>query len=402
MRLAIITDDYLPLSTLVHAKMLHELALQLTINGHELVIITPGLPDQNKRLVRDSVDGITVWRFRNGRTRGVSKITRALNETLLSFNAWRAIHKDVEVTSFDGVIYYSPSIFFGWLVKKLKTKCECASYLILRDLFPQWVIDEKLIKQGSLIEKYFRFFETLNYTSADTIGLMSPKNLELFESSHKNRFNTHVLFNWSDTKLPKLLPEKLNLRKTLGLEEKIIFFYGGNIGHAQDMSNLMRLAISLKEKKNIHFLFIGQGDEVDLVKRSIKRESLVNTTFLPSVSQEEFKHVLRQVDIGLFSLAYSHKTHNFPGKLLGYMLESMPILGSVNPGNDLSDVISNAGAGYVFVNGEDNKLREAAIELAFNAQLRHKLGNNGSGLLNHSFSVESAASVITESLNPTS
>ena len=152
---------------------------------------------------------------------------------------------------------------------------------------------------------------------------MSPKNLELFDSSHNNRFNTHVLFNWADTESPKLSPEKLNLRKTLGLEGKIIFFYGGNIGHAQDMANLMRLAISLKEKEDIHFLFIGQGDEVDLVKRTIKRESLVNTTFLPSVSQDEFKHILRQVDIGLFSLAYSHKTHNFPGKLLGYMLESV-------------------------------------------------------------------------------
>ncbi len=401
MRLAIITDDYLPLSTLVHAKMLHELALQLTIDGHEPVIITPGLPDQSKRLVIDSVDAITVWRFRNGRTRGVSKITRALNETLLSFNAWRAIHKEVKVAPFDGVIYYSPSIFFGWLVKKLKAKCECASYLILRDLFPQWAIDEKLIKQGSLIEKYFRFFETLNYTSANAIGLMSPKNLELFDNSHKNKFNTHVLFNWADTVPPKLLPEKLNLRKKLGLEGKTIFFYGGNIGHAQDMANLMRLATSLKEKEEIHFLFVGQGDEVDLVKRTIKREFLINTTFLPSVSQEEFKHVLQQVDVGLFSLAYSHKTHNFPGKLLGYMLESLPILGSVNPGNDLSDVISNAGAGYVFVNGDDNALREAAIELASNEQLRCKLGGSGNDLLNHSFSVESAASIITESLNST-
>ena len=398
MRLAIITDDYLPLSTLVHAKMLHELALQLTNNGHEPVIVTPGLPDQSKRLVIDSVDGITVWRFRNGRTRGVSKITRALNETLLSFNAWRAIRKEVEATPFDGVIYYSPSIFFGWLVKKIKVKNRCASYLVLRDLFPQWAIDEKLIKQGSLIEKYFRFFETLNYTAADLIGLMSPKNMELFNHENKNRFNTHVLFNWADTTLPELQAEKLDLRSKLGLEGKVIFFYGGNIGHAQDMANLMRLAVSLKNNEDIHFLFIGQGDEIDLVKRTIKRNFLVNTTFLPSVSQEEFKHVLRQVDVGLFSLAYSHKTHNFPGKLLGYMLESIPILGSVNPGNDLNDIISSAGAGYVFVNGEDDALRGAAIELASNSKLRQSLGHNANDLLNHSFSVESAANDIIEHL----
>ncbi len=398
MRLAIITDDYLPLSTLNHAKMLHDLALQLTHEGHEAVIITPGLPDQSTRLVKDSVDGITVWRFRNGRTRGVNKITRALNETLLSFNAWRAIHKEVEVAPFDGVIYYSPSIFFGWLVKKIKTINQCKSYLILRDLFPQWAIDEKLIKQGSLIEKYFRFFETLNYTTADTIGLMSPKNLELFDEVHQCKFNTHVLFNWADTNRPELILEKLGLRHSLGLDGKVIFFYGGNIGHAQDMANLMRLAMSLKDKEDLHFLFIGQGDEVDLVKGYIERESLINTTFLPSVSQEEFKHILRQVDVGLFSLAYSHKAHNFPGKLLGYMVESIPILGSVNPGNDLSDVISNADAGYVFVNGEDESLRKAAIELASSSALRNKLGGHANDLLHQSFSVESSANAIIERL----
>ncbi len=48
-------------------------------------------------------------------------------------------------------------------------------------MFPQWAIDEGLIKQSSIIEKYFRFFENLNYSSADCIGLMSPKNLQLFE-----------------------------------------------------------------------------------------------------------------------------------------------------------------------------------------------------------------------------
>jgi glycosyltransferase involved in cell wall biosynthesis len=398
MRLAIITDDYLPLSTLVHAKMLHELALQLTVEGHEVVVITPGLPDQNARLVKNSVDGITVWRFKNGKTRGVNKITRALNETLFSFNAWRAIRKDVEAVPFDGVIYYSPSIFFGWLVRKIKTTSQCKSYLILRDLFPQWAIDEKLIRQGSLIEKYFRFFETLNYTAANTIGLMSPKNLELFDKTFDQKFSTHVLFNWADTKRPEFVSVKLNLRKNLGLEGKVIFFYGGNIGHAQDMENLMRLAVSLKDKEGFHFLFIGQGDEVDLVKGCIKRESLMNTTFLPSVSQEEFKYILRQVDIGLFSLAYSHKAHNFPGKILGYMVESLPILGSVNPGNDLSDVILSADAGYVFVNGDDNSLRDAAIELAFSNDLRKRLGANANDLLRQSFSVDSAAKSIIEHL----
>ena len=74
--------------------------------------------------------------------------------------------------------------------------------------------------------------------------------------------------------------------------------------------------------------------------------------------------ILAVIDIGLFSLAYNHTTHNFPGKLLGYMVESKPILGSVNPGNDLLALIKSSNSGFVFINGDDESLANAAISLA--------------------------------------
>jgi len=102
----------------------------------------------------------------------------------------------------------------------------------------------------------------------------------------------------------------------------------------------------MKDYDNVHFLLIGQGDEVSLVQQYIFEHALKNCTYLPSISQEEYKAVLKCVDIGLFSLARNHSIHNFPGKLLGYMANKLPILGSVNEGNDLKDVVSQAGAGF--------------------------------------------------------
>ena len=42
------------------------------------------------------------------------------------------------------------------------------------------------------------------------------------------------------------------------------------------------------------------------------------------------------------------------------MNASKPILGSVNPGNDLLDVINVSQAGFVFINGQDVILQKAA------------------------------------------
>jgi len=398
MRLALIIDDYLPHSTRVSPKMMHELAIELKRQGHEPFVLTPGVDGQHALLVEDKMDGIPILRFRSGPLKDIPKAKRAINESLLSARAWQALAPTLRSRKIDGVVYYSPSIFFGPLVRRIKQLWGCPAYLILRDLFPQWVIDEGMIREGSPIARYFRYFEQKSYRAADHIGLMSQKNLDVFRQMNPHLSNTGVLYNWASP-APATAPSgQESLRKQLGLQGKVIYFYGGNIGHAQDMANLMRLAKGMQHHPDAHFLFIGQGDEYELVERYVREHKLSNTTLLPSIPQEAFKKVLCEVNVGLFSLARSHKAHNFPGKLLGYMVNGLPILGSVNPGNDLMSVINAANAGSALENGEDDALLAAAERLLIEPEQRRCQGEQARKLLYEQFSVESAASQIVNSL----
>jgi glycosyltransferase involved in cell wall biosynthesis len=396
MRLALIIDDYLPHSTRVGAKMFHELAKKLVESGHDVTVITPDGRIEKILEITD-FDGVEVWRFRAGKIKDVGKVKRAFNETLLSFLAWKAIRGQISKNTFDGVVYYSPSIFFGDLVRKIKKRCKCPSYLVLRDFFPQWAIDAGMIKQGSLIEKYFRYFERRSYNSADMIGVMSEKNKELFERYHGRDFPVEILRNWACLS-PYNSLRKNEIRENLNIKNKIVYFYGGNIGHAQDMANLMRLAKNMHQYKDAHFLFVGQGDEVDLILNMAKEWKLDNFSYLPSVNQSEFKDILSSIDIGLFSLSSKHTSHNFPGKLLGYMVQAIPILGSVNYGNDLLDLVNDNSAGYITINGEDEALLANAVSLYYNADLRRNIGSCGYKLLCAEFSVESAEKSIVSTL----
>lgn len=396
MNLLIVIDDYLPNSTRVSAKMMHELALWLQDNGHKVVILTPCSEVKETTLDKTTHEGVEVWRFKSGPIKDISRVKRLINESLLSFKGWRAIKSEIKQQNFDGVVYYSPSIFFGSLVSKIKKVADCKSYLILRDLFPQWAIDEGIIGKHSPITLYLKFFEKLNYKAADTIGLMSAKNVEVFNSLHPSYTNTQVLPNWvSNT---KQLHTQAYWRDKLNLQNKVIFLYGGNIGKAQDMPNLMRLAKSMLEHEQGHFLFVGQGESYTEVEEFIKDNRLSNVTLLPSISQDAFKDLLLEVDVGLFSLAKTHTAHNFPGKILGYIANNLPILGSVNTGNDLQPVINDNDAGYVFENGEDSQLLNAAKLLLESSELRQQCGVNARELLDTHFSVESVGNKITSLL----
>lgn len=397
MRIALLPDEYLPSGTRVHSKMFHELALQLKSNGHHPIVITPGTPFQDSKLVVDNLDGIEVWRFKSGFTRRVGLVQRAINEWLLPFRAWNAIKGKVKNNKFDLCINYAPTIFFGPLARRFRCQGTYV-YLVLRDMFPQWIIDQGLIKEKSIIASFFRHYEKLNYAAADCIGVQSKANLELFVDKFPVYENVRILRNWASTSA--LLEENVDktFKAKLGIKDKVLFFYGGNIGHAQDMENIMRLAKNCKDVSGAHFLILGQGDEFNLIHDLKLQWNLDNVTILPSVKQKEFSQILSSIDIGLFSLSYHHTSHNFPGKLLGYMNESKPILGSVNPGNDLLEVIKNSDAGYVFINGEDRLLAEAAKQLVRDKELRCHIGKNARDLLLEKFSVESAASEILSAM----
>lgn len=384
--------------------MMHELASELHSQGHDVLVVTPDSYQNYRYLPRhlDILEGVKVLRFPSGRLKNIPKPIRLVNELLLPFRAWRAGKAHFANEKIDLVICYSPSIFWGWLVYKLKKLWIPKTYLILRDIFPQWAIDNGILKKNSPLTKFFLFMERFQYNQADIIGLMSRKNLEWFRNYFSGKEKLEVLYNWASDR-PIVLDSKFNTtdqksyRRQLGLEDKVVFFYGGNIGHAQDMSQILRLALKLKDFSSAHFLLVGAGDEVDLVRNFIQSENLSNITRLDPIPQDEFQKMMIEFDVGLFCLNRNHSTHNFPGKILGYLVQGLPILGSVNPGNDLKEVIEEANVGFVVIAGEDERFAQSAVSL-LDKELRKKMGTNSKQLVTNKFSTKSACHQILSSV----
>ena len=392
MRIALVIDDYLPESQKSGAQLMHDLAYYLVGKGHKISIITP-MASLKQRYTKECLDGVSIYRFRSGPIKNINKVVRAVNETLLSLRAIRNLKTVLRDSPHDLVVYYSPSIFWGGFVLYLKWIWNCRSYLILRDIFPQWAIDGGLVHKWSPICWYFKLFEYISYRVANRIGVQTPENLNYFQK-YSGKINTkvEVLYNWAKERTKKY-PSGL-WREKLGLQGKVIFFFGGNLGYAQDMTNIIRLAKNIKHRTEAHFLLVGKGDEVTMIEREIRIQSLFNVTMHPAVPSEIYYQMLFEADIGLFSLHRDHNTQNVPGKLLGYMDYELPMLGSINPGNDLQTIIEEHEAGLVTVNGDDGGFAKNALRLLEDVEYRKLLGKNGKRLLREVFSVKQAGQQI--------
>ncbi len=397
MKILILTDDYLPKSKKASAKMLHELACDFIQRGHEVSCVTPnsyGEADYQR------LDEVSIYRFKTGKVKDTNnRLRRVINEWQFSHKVWKLVIG--QGFKPDAIVYYSPSIFFGKAVAKVKQHFNIPSYLILRDFFPQWVIDQGIIKESSFPARVLRKYEDINYQAADRIGVMSPANLDWFNQFTRKQYQNkvEVLYNWVDASALAEIKPDLGFRKKYQLEDKVIFIYGGNIGHAQRIENIVELARRLKSHPKAQIVLIGQGSKYQFISEIIQKEHLNNILLLSALPQAEYFAIQKVADVGLFSLHKEHKTHNFPGKVLGYLSQPMPILGSVNPGNDLIDVVGGSKAGFVSIADDDEVLYHNAVRLLEDESLRQECAVNAQKLVSSLFSVEVAADKMIEVLN---
>jgi O26-antigen biosynthesis N-acetyl-L-fucosamine transferase len=390
LRVLLLVDCYFP-STKSSAKLVHDLAVEICRRGNQAIVLTPS-DAVSKNIEVRTEDGVSVVRAKTGRIKGVNSIKRAAREARLSESLWRGARNFLRQNPCDLILFYSPTIFFGPLVRRLKRLWHCPAYLILRDIFPDWAVDAGVLRKG-LVYRFFRRVAVAQYRVADVIAVQSPANLKYFASTFpKESFDLEVLFNWTSLREGPL--PKTNFRGRLDLRDKIVFLYGGNLGIAQDMDNILRLAARLAYRPDIHILLAGEGSEVSRLNRAIVANRLSNLQIIPGMSQQDYLSMVSEFDVGLISLDRRLTTHNIPGKLLSYLYWGMPVLASVNRDNDLFEILKMHRAGFCLVNGDDDSLCSAALCLADDAELRVRMGRSARQLLEKTFSVKMAVTQI--------
>lgn len=382
MRIALIADAYPPLRS-SGAVQLRDLAQEFVVHGHDLIVIVPS-ENLGKPWAVELMRGVKVLRVAALRTKDIGYVRRAISEMLLPFVMWYGIRKSpFRFVQWDVIVWYAPSIFLGLLVGVLKRSANCRSYLILRDIFPEWAVDMGLLRRG-LIYRFFKLIERYQYWVADTIGVQSPSNLPYLEDwGRRPGRRLEVLQNW--------LAPAANVGSTIDVAAtsvfgRTIFVYAGNMGVAQGMDIFLDLAERLIHRRDIGFMFVGRGSEVSRLQTSAKKRALDNVVFHDEIDPAEIPGLLAQCHIGLLALAPDHKTHNVPGKFLTYMQAGLPVLARINAGNDLAVLIEREGVGAVYVGTSLDSLQRLAEELVDDSARRELMSSRGRALAESLFS----------------
>ena len=374
------------------SHIMQELAEELRDRYHTVSVVTT-YPQYNlleeekeKNFKEVSVErGITVIRTKTPPVHKINFIARAIAQLLMPYLFFPKIKKYLSA-SIDVVIVYSPPLTLsavGWMTKN---KYGAKFILNVQDIFPQNAIDLGIIKNG-LVRRFFELIEHKAYDNADNIAVHSDGNMEFLSKvkqvpGHK----LQVLHNWIDIRPYANSNRNGRFRKTYGLENNFIILFAGVIGPSQGLDLIIKVAHELQDISDICFLMVGDGTEKGRLIKMTEDLNLKNVVFKPFVSKEEYPLLVKESNVGLVCLNSKNKTPVVPGKILGYMASSVPIVAFVNKESDTHAIIRAAACGYSEKSGDVQKAVNVLRQLYSERDNLREYGANGFKYVSQNFS----------------
>lgn len=382
MNILIVTDSYPP-EIRSASHLMQELAEELRDRGYKVSVIT-SYPQYNltpesegKNFKESSVeDDIKVIRIKTLPHHKVNLILRGISQLSMPYIFLSKVNRYIE-EKVDIVIVYSPPLPLAKVGKNLKKKYKAKFILNIQDIFPQNAVDLGALKNALLVN-FFEKIEKGAYKSADKIAVHSEGNkLFLVQKKKIHDDKVHVLHNWIDTSPYVNVERSSYFRRKYGLENKFIFLFAGVIGPSQGLDLIINAANELKELSDLYFLFVGDGTEKNKLMRMAEGFQLKNIVFKPFVSKDDYPKLVKEADVGLVCLTSQNKTPVVPGKILGYMAASIPVVAFLNRESDGHKLIKEAQCGFSEVSDDYKKVVDLVVRVYDEKDNLKKYGENG-------------------------
>jgi len=376
-----------------NSNLYTDLVEEFNKNGHNVYIATLSEKKYNKDTYIKETNGLTVLRVKCGDLFNVNLIKKGITTISISCKFKKAINKYFNNTKFDLVIYPTPPITFAPVIKSIKKRDNCKSYLILRDIFPQNARDLGLMK-NNLLFNYFRKKEQQLYDLSDYIGCMSKGNIKyILEHNDVDENELEILYNWKKVDYGNKIITT-DYKEKYGLENKFVAIFGGNIGLPQELGFLLELAKEYRSRDAIVFLIIGEGTEKRKMINIIKDQKLSNLIIKDPISRDEYQNLVKQCDVGLINLNRNFTIPNMPSKIISYFEAGIPILASTDKNTDIRQFLQETKTGLWSETGDLKTYKSNFEVLLNNKKLREELGENGRKFLEENLNVEKAYQII--------
>ncbi len=384
MRFLILTQYFPPEVGAPQVRLL-AMAAELQLRGHEVQVVTamPNYPRgkvfpgyRGRWLVREEIQGVSVIRtwIYPATGRGIAK--RLLSYWSFSLSSlWGCLRARRP----DYIFVESPPLFLGvtaWLVSVLRR----APYIFnVSDLWPESAVSMGIVTNRGFIalaQKLERFC----YRHALKVCAVTEGIRETIAGTPRAA-PVLLLPNGVDINLFR----RVDGARISGLadDSSVVFLFAGTHGYAQGLDVIVEAAGRLATRKDLRFVFIGDGPDKARLRDLAK--DLPNVTFLDPVPTLEMPAIFSASRASIVPL---RKLELFkgarPSKILPSLACETPVIYSGE--GETAELIETNRCGISVPPECPDKLAEAVVKMAGDLDQAREMGRRGRELVSRSFS----------------
>jgi len=285
------------------------LAEALVRMGHEVDVLTamPNYPTgaifkayRGKVFCKERIGPVTVYRTWLYATPSKGLSRRMLN--YLSFAVTALLFGFFFTRNVDVLIWESPPLFLGPFARALAVLKRAKCVMNVSDLWPESAVALGMVSKDGLATRMSEKLEEWLYRNSHAVTGQTEGIVESIRSRTPG-LGVHLFPNGVDLAMfaPKAPEPELMAR--FELEGKFVVGYGGIMGFAQALEQVLHAAALLKDRDEIVFAFFGDGPvKQDLIAKAHEMD-LPNVRFLPRQDREMMPQIAALWDVGLVPLA---------------------------------------------------------------------------------------------------
>ncbi|WBV58531.1 glycosyltransferase family 4 protein [Chryseobacterium daecheongense] len=376
----------------------NDLAFELKKKGHDVTVLT-GLPNYPEGKI---FEGYGVFKNRKQIVNGV-KVIRSLllprgkgGGIRLFINYYSfAVFASIKAflmgfnNKFDAIIVHEPSPITQYYPALLMNKIwKTPVYFWVMDLWPESLSIAGGVKNKWILNYYENVIKRF-YKNSEKILITSQG----FRKSinQKGNFDDKIIYfpNWAED----TISEGNKDFPIPSLPDGFKVMFAGNIGEAQDLDNIVKAALELRDKKDIKFILVGDGRKMPFVKEFIEEHQLQETVFtMGRFPVEAMSSFFDKADVMLVTLKDDPIFNlTVPAKLQAYMSASKPVIAMLN--GEGADNVKEADCGFTVSAGDYQSLSNTILKASgLSKEVLTQLGENSRRYYEDNFRMSSCIS----------
>ncbi|MCE5253297.1 MAG: glycosyltransferase family 4 protein [Actinomycetia bacterium] len=327
-------------------------ASELTKMGHQVRVLTclPNYPDgriyeayRGKIWSHERVSGVEIFRLPLYPSHDRSALRRALCYLSYGVSSSAAVvpFGDTDVVHVhQGPATLAAAALVDRLIRRVPFVYD------IQDVWPDSVKVSGMLTNRTLLAAAQRWC-SFTYRRAAKITTLSPGMKRLLIARGVAESKVDVVYNWADETLHEVGTQNDALREQLGVADRFLIMYAGNMGPLQGLDSLLDAAALLRAcDSRVVFLLVGTGTEAARLQSRARALGLSNVLFIDRQPPDAMKSLYSAADALFVQLKNTPLSAvTIPHKIQGYMAAGKPILAAI--AGDSARLVKQAQAGVV-------------------------------------------------------